>query len=122
MPAQMLISLAASCSDSTKPTASYQEAALCSLPDSLFPFKNISNSLIAESFYYDSSNSCYTDSTKRTKLTPLNTAQKKQLIDSIPPYSINWIIDDWQMYFVSKQEKMGSFTPIIVSAAGTDYP
>jgi len=102
------------CSNSS--TQSYSNLpAACSLPDSLFVFKNISNSLIAEKFYYDLDNSAYTDTSKRIKLFQLNTSQKKQLFDS------DWIVSDWQVYFVSKQSKIESFTPIIVSAGGTDY-
>jgi len=110
------------CSNSTNSSNTTQQfTTLCALSDSLFPFKNISNSLIAEHLYYDTDNSGYTDSTKKTKLILLNETQKKQLIDSIPPYSRDWIMGDWQIYFISKQNKIGALTPIIVSAGGTDF-
>jgi hypothetical protein len=118
----IIIVLSLSCSNSTNRVDKNQlSSSFCDLPDSLFPFDNISNSLFAERFYYDTTNSCYTDSTKKIKLTSLSATQKKQFIDSIPPYSRDWIVADWQVYFVSKQHKIGSLTPIIVSAGGTDF-
>jgi len=117
-----LIAIFLSCSISpSQSKESPLSTSSCSLPDSLFALKNISNSLVAEHFYYDTNNSCYADSSKRIKLTLLDDTQKRQYIDSIPPYGREWIIGDWQMYFVSKQNKIDSFTPIIVSAGGTDF-
>ena len=111
-----------SCSNSTNSSDTNQRSTtLCALPDSLFPFKNISNTLMAEHLYYDIDNSGYTDSTKESKLILLNETQKQQLIDSIPPYSRDWIMGDWQIYFVSKQSNIGALTPIIVSGGGTDF-
>lgn len=111
-----------SCSNSTNQSYTNQlSATSCYLPDSLFAFRNISNSMIAKHFYYDPDNSCYTDSSKKIKLVLLSDTQKKQLIDSIPPYSNQWILGDWQMHFISRQNKIESFTPIVVSAGGTDY-
>ena len=110
------------CSNSTDQSYRSQlSASSCPLPDSLFAFRNISSSLVAEHFYYDTNNSCYTDSSKKIKLVLLSDTQKKQFIDSIAPYSNEWIMGDWQMHFISRQNKIESFTPIIVSAGGTDY-
>jgi hypothetical protein len=110
-----------SCSNSTNQHYTNQGSTSSCLPDSLFAFKNISNSLVAEHFYYGTNNLCYTDSTKKIKLVLFNDTQKKQFIDSIFPYSNEWITGDWQIHFISKQNKIESFTPIIVSAGGTDY-
>src|SRR5439155_25289372 len=93
-------------------------ASSCPLPDSLFAFRNISSSLVAEHSYYDTNNSCYTDSSKKIKLVLLSDTQKKQFIDSIAPSSNEWILGDWPMHFISSQNKIESFTPIIVSAGG----
>src|SRR5438552_7111370 len=87
------------CSNSTDQSyRSQRSASSCPLPDSLFAFRNISSSLVAEHFYYDTNNSCYTDSSKKIKLVLLSDTQKKQFIDSIAPYSNEWIMGDWQMH------------------------
>ena len=117
-----LILILLGCFNSTKLSSTDQRPnTSCSLPNSLFPFNNISSSLVAESFYYDLDNSGYTDSTKRIRLPSLDATQKQQYFELLPPDRRDWIIGDWQMYFVSKQNKVGSLTPIIVSAGGTDF-
>ena len=118
----IIIVIFASCSNPTEPSGNSSISAVsCSLPDSLFALKNISSSDLAGHFYYDENGNAYTDSSGNLKLVLMDADQKRQYIDSIPPYDIEWITTDWQMHFVAKQDKIGSFTPIIVSAGGTDY-
>jgi hypothetical protein len=114
-----LILILSKCSNS--PTEVKYQSTSCSLPDSLFPLKNIKNSLVYEHIYCDTNNICYLDSSKKIKLPMLDSAQKKQFLDSIPPLSSDWIMMDWQVHSISRQNKIWSFTPIIISAGGTDY-
>ncbi|MFI5186943.1 MAG: hypothetical protein ACHQF0_09475, partial [Chitinophagales bacterium] len=59
--------------------------------------------------------------TKKIGLIQLDSSQKRRYISSMPGFAPDWIMNDWQVCFVSKQDKIGEFTPIIVWAGGTDY-
>ncbi|HTB06065.1 MAG TPA: hypothetical protein VK806_03855 [Bacteroidia bacterium] len=103
------------------------------LPDSLFAFKNIKNSRLVSSFYYDPKDyhSLYSDSTKTKKLIYLDSTQKLKIIIPImmADYGYqrtggidsNYIMKLVSARFVSKQNKIGKFTPIIVWINGDDY-
>jgi hypothetical protein len=72
-------------------------------------------------FYYDDNDTVYTDSSKKVRFVKMDANHKRKYLHSIPPYDIDWLINDWTMHFISRQDKIGSFTPIIVSAGGTDF-
>lgn len=86
---------------------------LTSLPDSLFVLKNIKSSLFR------------VDSATMKKYVEIDSIQQKQLItptilDDIIT-SQDYINHDMGGYFIAKQNKIGSFSPIIVSMSGDDY-
>jgi len=92
------------------------------LPDSLFPFQNISSSLLVNSFKWDSDGNCYyQDSVKKIRFIALDSSQKRKYISSIGILSPEWIMNDWQVDFVARQDRIGQFRPVVVWAGGTDY-
>lgn len=97
-----------------------------SLPDSLFALKDIKNTLISKYIHCDESDDCwYEGDGKKLRLVKLDNHQKMELIASCPGLNSNngteWIMGDWQVRFVSRQRPIGDFSPIIVSAGGTDF-
>lgn len=83
------------------------------LADSLFPFKNISSTLINGSHkvsYHP------LDSTEKMDfVAPIYFKDMKNMITA--DYFIHW----QTALFISKQDKIGDFTPIIVSIGGDDF-
>ncbi|MFI5186366.1 MAG: hypothetical protein ACHQF0_06555, partial [Chitinophagales bacterium] len=78
------------------------------LPDSLFAFQNIKNSLVINHFQWDTNGNCYyQDPTKKIGLIQLDSSQKRRYISSMPGFAPDWIMNDWQVCFVSKQDKIG---------------
>lgn len=108
----LLIFLASCSAPQEKPDAE-EKAKARVLADSLFPFKNISGTLISES---RNINYHRLDSAEKMDLVaPIYLADLKQ--EMTADYFIHW----QTAVFVSKQEKIGNFTPIIVSIGGDDF-
>lgn len=103
------------------------------LPDNLFLYKDIKNSLLVNRFYYDPKDdySLYPDSTKSNKFVFLDSIQKLRIIVPImladygdPKKSAidsNYIMNLMPARFISKQNKIGDYTPIIVWVNADDY-
>jgi hypothetical protein len=94
------------------------------LSDDLFAFKNLKNSSIVKSFKYQD-NHLFSDSTFRTEFVPLDSTFKRLVLAPImkkdlgvdPEYSEKFILS----HFISKQEKIGKYQPIIIYSTGDDY-
>jgi hypothetical protein len=94
------------------------ETKVVTRPDSLFMFKNITSSMFQA------------DSSTMSQYVHMDTIQKMQyltpkIIDSENPDVMKvgqtYINDYMYSYFISKQDKIGDYQPIIVSAHGDDY-
>ncbi len=109
-------------------------ATTAQLPDSLFPFHNIKNSLVTEKFYYDRETFfLYTDSTKKRAIVHLDSLQKLKFIAPVmvvefktqfkdnPNLDTNYVVNFMNAFFISKQNKVYDFTPVIASVSGDDY-
>lgn len=92
------------------------------LPDSLFPFKDIQNSLVVNNFFHDKESSIlYPDSSKKQSFVILDRLQKRRLLCPILGIDSNYVTQYMDAKFVSKQKMIGDFTPIIVWVNGDDY-
>ncbi|MBI3509329.1 MAG: hypothetical protein HY064_01595 [Bacteroidetes bacterium] len=94
------------------------------IPDSLFRMKNMPNTMPMFNFWYDPDDnySCYQDSTKKIKFVRLDSAQKeKYLLPVMGDVDKHYVISYVDAYFISKQDTMNGFTPIIIKASGDDY-
>ena len=89
------------------------------LSDKNFPFKNISSSLIAKSFFYDKI--LFTDKSEKVSFTILDSLQKLKIIAPVIDIDPTYIATNMEAVFVSKQDKIGDYTPIIVLLSGDDY-
>jgi hypothetical protein len=88
--------------------------------DSLFTFNGIANSEIVEQSVWDF-NRLYTDSTKKKAYYKLSTELKLRLLQQVVKFDTMWIRMDIQAYLISKQEKIGNLTPLIIETNGTDF-
>lgn len=86
------------------------------LPDSLFVLKNLKNTLT------------HIDSATRKKFIEMDTIQKGRIVlpsilNDIPQINVkpDYIHNFMQGYFVSEQDTIGEFRPIIVGVSGDDY-
>jgi hypothetical protein len=103
------------------------------LPDNLFLYKDIKNSLLVNHFYFDPKEDyfVYPDSTKSRKFVFLDSLQKLKLLIPVMMTDYGYqktggIDSSYIMHlmparFVSKQSKIGDFTPIIIWVNGDDY-
>ena len=93
------------------------------LPDSLFAFQNIENTLFAENMFWgnDTIFKMYVDSTKNKALVELDSAQKMRLIAPVTDIDSNYVVEYMDAFFVSKQKMIGEFTPVTIYLCGDDY-
>lgn len=100
---------------------------LFQLPDSLFLFKDLKNSLVVNNFYWDPIDhfSIYPDSTKDKAYTSLDSVQQLKLIVPIMKKEMkveaDYVVHFMNSKFISKQKNVGDHTPIIVWVSGDDY-
>lgn len=116
------------CCNCSNGTFSKEESVLNQLPDSLFPFKDIQNSLLVDKFWFDKNGKLYTDSVSGIPLIRLDSSQKLKWIVPVLLSSegevytdSNYVLQYMSSYFVSKQRKIGEWTPIIIGVYGDDY-
>jgi hypothetical protein len=94
------------------------------LSDDLFVIKNLRNSSITHSFKYQN-NRLFSDSTFRTEFVPLDSTFKRLILAPImkkdlgvnAEYSEKFILS----HFISKQNKLGKYQPIVIYSTGDDY-
>jgi hypothetical protein len=97
------------------------------LPDSLFAFHDIQNSLFVNQFWYDKKHDFefYSDSIRKISFVKLDSIQKMKLIVPIVTSELgvdtSYVIRSMEARFISKQKKVGEFTPIVVWVNGDDY-
>ena len=93
------------------------------LPDSLFAFENLENTLFADNMFWDPKDDTkvYIDSTTKKAYIKLDSLQKKRLILPITDIDSNYVIQYMDAFFVSKQKMIGEFTPITIYLYGDDY-
>ena len=97
------------------------------LPDSLFAFHDIKNSLFVNDFWYDRQNGFefFSDSIRKIRFVKLDTVQQRKLvapvITSEMDIDVNYVTQWMEGRFVSKQKNIGNLTPIIVWVNGEDY-
>jgi hypothetical protein len=99
---------------------------IAELPDSLFPFKDIKNSLIVNNLWYNTSTyELFADSAKQTHFIRLDSIQRLKIMLPVMIKEIDadtsYILQYMPAVFVSKQKKVGEYTPIIVLITGDDY-
>lgn len=93
------------------------------LPDSLFVFHDLENSLLVNHFWYDEKDNykMYTDSTKQKYLIGMDSVQKMKYVVPILGIDTSYVIQYMSAAFVSKQKMIGDLQPIIVWVNGDDY-
>ncbi len=93
------------------------------LPDSLFAFQNIENTLFTENMFWDTNDwtKVYVDSTAKKEFIKLDSAQKMRLLAPITGIDSNYLVEYMDAFFVSKQKMIGAFTPITIFMYGDDY-
>lgn len=94
------------------------------LPDSLFSLKNIENAdMLYKVKYID--NKLFLDSSKKVEFVVLDTTYKLKILAPIlkkdlgveKEYVKSFLIS----YFISKQDKIGDYQPLIIWTSGDDY-
>lgn len=85
------------------------------LPDSLFAVSNLKSTIgLGPDF-------------EKIRFAPMDSIQKLRLVatcpglDTYPGLGTLWIMNDWQVAFVSKQASVEGHRPIIVAVSGTDF-
>ncbi len=93
------------------------------LPDSLFAFQNIENTLFLDNIFWDTKDftKVYTDSTAKKEFMKLDSVQKMRLIAPIIGIDSNYVVQYMEALFVSKQKMIGEFTPVTIYLYGDDY-
>lgn len=93
------------------------------LPDSLFAFQNIENTLFLDDMYWsvDEISKMYVDSTKKKEFIELDSAQKMRLLAPVTDIDSNYVVQYMDAFFVSKQKMVGEFTPVTIYLYGDDY-
>jgi hypothetical protein len=87
------------------------------LPDSLFAFKNITNTDFVRQIDWDG----YTDSTRSKKIERIDSSTVVKLLcpNFIKTGEYSYYMTSF--FFISKQHKIGDIQPIIILGSGTDY-
>lgn len=117
----LILSLFGCSNNKTVATESFQ------LPDSLFAFHDIQNSLFVNQFWYDKKDDFefYSDSVRKISFVKLDSLQKMKLIVPIVTSELDvdtsYVIQSIEARFISKQKKIGEFTPIVLWVNGDDY-
>lgn len=91
------------------------------LPDSLFVLKDIKNLDEDIKFWTDDKYELCTDSITKTHYVVLDSIQKVKLIVPVTSFGGDYLIHFMNAVFVSKQKKIGEYTPIIIHLNGDDY-
>lgn len=94
------------------------------LPDSLFALKNVQNtSFIDKVKFLD--NRLFLESSKRVEFFPLDTNLKSKILAPILKTDLgvesNYVKSFITSYFISKQDKIGDYQPIVIWTSGDDY-
>lgn len=95
-----------------------------SLNDDLFILKNISSSDLQQQFYLDDTSAVlqlYVDSTMKKKFIKMDSLQKAEYLApaiGLPP---QFVAQDQDAYFISRQPNIGENQVIIMETSGTDY-
>ena len=96
------------------------------LPDSLFPFIDLTSTTFEKSFSDNQDFVDYPDSILKFRLVELDTAQKRKFITPIFHFEMPTVDSDYSVHylralFISKQKKIGDFLPVIFRVEGDDY-
>ena len=93
------------------------------LPDSLFAFQNMENTLFAENIFWgdDKVFKMYVDSTKGKSFIELDSAQKMRLLAPVTDIDSNYVVEYMDAFFVSKQKMIGEYLPVTIYLCGDDY-
>ena len=115
----LIIGLGFSCS--VKTDKNFNEFGL---PDSLFALKNIENAdLVYKVKYID--NKLFLDSLKKIEFVALNTTYKLKILAPILKQELgvdkDYVKSFMISYFISKQDKIGDYQPVIIWISGDDY-
>ena len=94
------------------------------LSDDHFVFKDLKNTNLIHSFKYQD-NRLFSDSTFRTEFVPLDSAFKRLILYPIlkkdlgvdADYTVKFTLS----HFISKQEKLGQYQPIVIYSTADDY-
>ncbi|HTL82416.1 MAG TPA: hypothetical protein VL651_11970 [Bacteroidia bacterium] len=118
----VILFLFASC-NSDAPKKENPPAAPAVIADSLFAFHNIRNTEFVKHFWYDEAHDFqpYADSTKKIKLVKMDSVMKKKILVPLMDIDASYIVQYMDAIFISKQDSMGPYTPIIVRLSGDDY-
>ncbi len=90
------------------------------LGDNLFALKNLDGTAMLKNLHFDSLGNAYLDSTMKTRFTKLTEAQKQVLLPGIDFFDTSYVRYA-DAHFISKQDAIGSFTPIILLINADDY-
>lgn len=96
------------------------------LPDSLFPFIDLTSTTFEKSFNKNQDFVDYPDSILKFRLVELDTLQKRKFIAPFFHLEMSTVDADYAVHFlkvlfIAKQKKIGNFLPIIFRVEGDDY-
>ncbi len=91
------------------------------LADSLFVLRDIKSSLVSKQFFYDEKGLLYVDSTEKQPFKKLDFFQRSKLVVFATGFDSAYVVSSMNAFFISKQQKIGSYTPIILSVDADDY-
>jgi hypothetical protein len=86
----------------------------------LFALTNIPDTRCADHFYYDQ-NGYFTDSTKKKMFTRLDPLFKSRYLLPVFECDSDYLKEYMVAHFISIQEKVKGYTPILVELSGDDY-
>jgi hypothetical protein len=115
----LFVGMTYSCSVSTD-----KQIEKLNLPDTFFVLKNYHNSdLLAKVKYIN--NRLFLDSTKQIEFVALDTNYKVKILAPVLKEDLgvdeNYVKSFLISYFISKQDKIGNFQPVIIWISGDDY-
>jgi hypothetical protein len=75
------------------------------------------------SFWYDADHNydCYADSTKKLLIPAMDSIMKKKIIVPMTGIDASYVVRFMTAHYISKQDTVGIYTPIIVRLSGDDY-
>ncbi|MGL1886694.1 MAG: hypothetical protein OCD76_09280 [Reichenbachiella sp.] len=114
-----LIALAISCSNNSD-----SNKVEFNLSDDLFALKNITNSQSLNNIFY-TENRLFYDSSKKIEFTVLDSIAKQKILAPIMKIDLGVDVEYTQSfmksYFISIQNPIGKFKPIVIWTSGDDY-
>jgi hypothetical protein len=86
----------------------------------LFALQHLESTKAADHFFYEV-NGYFTDSTRRKAFTALDNVQKSRFLLPVLEIDSAYLDQNMASHFISMQEKVHGYTPILIELSGDDY-